>query len=252
MITIIHVNTERTWRGGERQVFELVSRLPGDEFRSVVAAPFKSALMDRIRESGIPAVPLRSTGELSLRQYFDLKQASEHFKADLFHVHTSHGLVSAGCVRDRSRHPMHVVYSRRTDFHLRTGFLGISRRKYLWGADRIVSVSNAIKNVLITDGIPADRITTVYSGIDLTRFDPEADGTPVRDELGIPPDAYVVGMVAALAPHKDPATYLRAAEIIGRMHPHVCFLLVGAGSLWEEISGLKHRSGLGDRFIMTG
>lgn len=252
MISIIHVNTERTWRGGEKQVFHLASQLPADEFRSVIAAPQKSALFDKAVENGIPVVRLRSTGELSLRQYFDLKYAVKKYQAQLIHVHTSHGLISAAMVRDIAKLPVKVIYSRRTDFHLRTGFLGISRKKYLWGTDQILSVSDGIKRVLIEDGIPESRIQTIYSGIDIDALTHNADGTRFRHEFEIPENAVVVGMVAAFAPHKDPFNFIEAARIIHTSHPDVWFVFAGAGSMWDEVNTRISQTSLASRFILPG
>jgi L-malate glycosyltransferase len=252
MITVIHVDTERTWRGGEGQVYHLLSGLPAYGVRSIVAAPLKSALMDRARQAGLPAIPLRSTGEISLRQFQDLLKGSRKQNADIFHVHTAHGLISAALVRYWSERRIKVVCSRRTDFHLRTHFLNLSVRKYIWAADKILAVSNTIKNVLISDGIPNDRIETVYSGIDTDAFNPAEDGDPVRTELGIGAGCVTVTMVAALVPHKDPFTFLRAAERLADGFPRVYFLLVGAGDLWDEIRNAIQNSSLKDRFIMTG
>ncbi|MBN1297179.1 glycosyltransferase family 4 protein [bacterium] len=252
MITVVHIDTERTWRGGEGQVHHLVSRLPADRFRSIVAAPIKSALIDRVRRDGIPVIPLRSRGEISIRQYLDLVRGVRHFSANIIHVHTSHGLVSAGFVRDRVRSGIKIVYSRRTDFHLRTGFLGISKRKYLWGADRIIAVSDAIRTVLAEDGIPADRVLTIHSGIDVDRFDWAADGVDVRQEWGIPTGVLCVGMVAALAPHKDPMMFLRAVEIVGQEYPDTWFMIIGAGTMWNNVVDAQRRSSVGDRIVLTG
>ncbi|MBN1879779.1 glycosyltransferase family 4 protein [bacterium] len=252
MITVIHVDTERTWRGGEGQVLKLACGLKQHEIRSVIAAPSKSALMDRAKEAGLDCLTLRSTGELSIRQIKDVLRGTLRFNADLIHVHTSHGLVSSAIVRYLVSHPVKIIYSRRTDFHLRTGFLNLSRNKYRWGADRILSVSNGIKHVLVSDGIPEYMITTVYSGIDLSSFDPSDDGSSLRSELNIPLDSIVVGMVAALVPHKDPFTFLRAAEILERDNTQIVFILIGAGSMWGDLQAALNESPARNRFLMPG
>ena len=57
--------------------------------------------------------------------------------------------------------------------------------KYKFGVDRYVAISHAIKQVLVNDGIPADRIEVVHSGIDLGRFE-NADTEEVLRELLAP------------------------------------------------------------------
>ncbi len=252
MTTVIHVNTERTWRGGEAQVFHLARGIADYGFSSVIAAPLKSALLDKARNENLANVYLRSTGEFSYRQVFDLKRAVNKHNARIIHVHTAHGLISAGLVKKLFNPTIKIVYSRRTDFHLKTGFWGLSRKKYTLCPDRIVSVSDKIKHILISDGVPEKMITTVYSGIDPDAFNPDDDGMSIRNELNISPDHFVVGMVAALVKHKDPLTYLKAAETLSRSRPNVVFLLVGAGHLRENLTNALIDSPVQDQFIMTG
>ncbi len=251
-VTIIHVDTERTWRGGEAQVLHLANRLDKNRFYSIIAAPPKSALLDRAIEQKIPVIQLLDPGEISPRMIWTLMKACRQYNARLLHVHTSHGLIGAGlCRQFMSSHPR-VIYSRRTDFHLRTRMANLSLRKYLWGADHIISVSNGIRNVLISDGIPSERITTIYSGIDVNRFIADDPGTRVREECGIRPDQPVIGMIAALAPHKDPMTFFRAAEIVGDRFPDTVFLLAGVGKLWDNLSQTRQSSSIHSRFHMLG
>lgn len=252
MITVVHVNTERTWRGGEGQVFHLVRHLSEHGVRSIVAAPLKSALMDKVRSMEIPAIILRSTGEISFRQFQDLWKGARTYGADIFHVHTSHGLISAALAKFFCRRPLKVVYSKRTDFPLKTRFMNFSVKKYLIGADKILAVSNAIKNILIADGVPSDKVETIYSGIDVRAFEPDDKGKAVRSELGLDFEKVLVTMVAALAPHKDPLTFFRASELLADRYPQAVFLLIGAGELWNDLQNAVHKSPLKDRFLMLG
>jgi glycosyltransferase involved in cell wall biosynthesis len=252
MTAVIHVDTERTWRGGENQVFHLAKGLESQGFTSVIAAPFKSALMDKTRRDGLLNISLRSTREFSYHQMTDLRNAVKTYKAGIIHVHTSHGLISAGLVKKMFEPSLKIVYSRRTDFHLRTGLFGLSRKKYIWSADKIISVSDAIKKILVFDGLPEQRISTVYSGIDTESFSPGDDGRSIHEELKIASDTVIVGMIAALVTHKDPFTFFRAAELLAQSLPETMFLLVGAGHLREELQKALAHSPIRDRFVMTG
>ena len=66
--------------------------------------------------------------------------------------------------------PVRIV-SRRVDFSIfRHNFLGMNRYKYTKGADHIVAVAHKVKDVLIQDGIPPEKISVVHSGADMDRF----------------------------------------------------------------------------------
>jgi glycosyltransferase involved in cell wall biosynthesis len=74
----------------------------------------------------------------------------------------------------------------------------------------------------------------------------------VRAELGIDPDALVVGTIANLRPQKAYPDLLAAArEVVDRL-PHVQFVAVGQGPLEAEIRALHARLRLGDRLLLLG
>lgn len=252
MIRVLHIDTERTWRGGEAQVFGLASRLPSDEFQSVIACPRKSALLEKSEAIGLPILPLTGISEFSPRMLGHLVYGIRHFSVDLIHVHTSHGLIVADCARRFFRKQIPIVYSRRTDFHLRTRFLNLSRLKYSVCADRILTVSQAIRKVLIQDGLPESRIQTIYSGIDVETFHAGLHRDAVRESLGIGPNVKVVGMVGALVDHKDPMVFLRAATHVCSKMQDVIFILVGAGRLWDTLQTAHTEMALHEKFRMTG
>ena len=71
----------------------------------------------------------------------------------------------------------------------------------------------------------------IPNGIDLDRFRPDAAARArVRGELGIPPEAPLIGFVARVDPMKDHETFLRAAALLARRRPDAWFLLAGAGT----------------------
>jgi glycosyltransferase involved in cell wall biosynthesis len=73
-----------------------------------------------------------------------------------------------------------------------------------------------------------------------------------KQQLGIPPDACVVGMIGRLSYQKDPETFVRAAARLHAQLPHVRFLWVGDGELRDSVARLADRMGISKNFIMTG
>ena len=70
----------------------------------------------------------------------------------------------------------------------------------------------------------------IPNGIDLDRFRPDAAARArVRGELGIPPEAPLIGFVARVDPMKDHETFLRAAALLARRRPDAWFLLAARG-----------------------
>ncbi|MFC1672337.1 glycosyltransferase family 4 protein [Planctomycetota bacterium] len=79
-----------------------------------------------------------------------------------------------------------------------------------------------------------DPNTVIPSGIDFDRFDTSASGTALREQVGIPPETPVAGMVSQLVPWKNHRDFLRAAAAILKKLPEVHFLMVGSDSFGDH------------------
>lgn len=94
----------------------------------------------------------------------------------------------------------------------------------------------------------AEGITVLYNGVDLQEFSPQPQvRDSVRERLGIPKDALVVGSVGRMVPLKDFATLLKAAEVLVPETPNLYVVLVGSGSelprLQDYVANSHHLAG---------
>lgn len=84
-------------------------------------------------------------------------------------------------------------------------------RHTIRSADRVVAVSEFIKDMAVRLGAPEERVEVIYLGVDSERFRPASDRDALREELGIPVDALVVGTLRRLVPEKRVEDLIRAA-----------------------------------------
>src|SRR5260370_27753424 len=118
-----------------------------------------------------------------------------------------------------------LVAARRVDFHV--GRFGAWRRP-----DRIIAVSEAVKRILIGDGIAADAITVVPDGIDVEEIQKAA--TPaldIRSQLRIPAGAPLAVHAAALVDHNDQRPLVRAARHAHEPEPALHWIIAAEGPL---------------------
>ena len=87
-------------------------------------------------------------------------------------------------------------------------------------------VSKAIRQWLREEVRVRSPVTQIYNGIDTDAYRPGPEGAAVREELGVPADAWVVGMVARSDPIKDPATLFRAFRKLRERVPRACLVSV--------------------------
>ena len=93
---------------------------------------------------------------------------------------------------------------------------------------RIVCCSESARAVYARQGFAAERLTVIPNGFDTDVFRPDpAARLDVRRELGLAPDATLIGLVARYDPFKDHANFLRAAAALKGRLPDVHFLLCG-------------------------
>ncbi len=122
-------------------------------------------------------------------------------------------------------------------------------------SDAVVAVSVGQAEYLRDEeGIVPERIVVIHNGVDTASFGPRLQGEALeraRQELGLPPDAPVVVIVAALRPEKNHALLLRAlARCRCRRAPHL--LVVGGGPEEERIRSVAREEGLHDRIHWLG
>jgi len=118
-----------------------------------------------------------------------------------------------------------LIASRRVAFHLKGN--AFSRWKY-HQVDCFVAASNAIRDMLIGDGIDANRVVTVYEGIDLHRVQGEPAAN-IHAEFWLPTHAPIVGAVAALTQEKGHKYLIDAAALVVREVPDARFVILGDG-----------------------
>ncbi len=100
---------------------------------------------------------------------------------------------------------------------------------------------------------PASKVHVIPNGVDVDRFRPQPDaGAAIRQELGIPTDAPVCGIVAALRPEKNHLLFLRAAALVKHDLPAAHFVITGEGPEREKIEAALRGNPLENCVHMTG
>jgi L-malate glycosyltransferase len=224
----IHIDTARTWRGGQNQVLLTVLGMRAMGHRAMLVAHPAGELRQRAQE-GLELVPLTPKTEMDLGAAWRLSRAIKRLQPDIIHAHDPHGVAMAALALSMSTQLAKppLVAARRVDFHLRGNAL--SRWKYRQ-VDCFICASEAVRKMLIADGVPAARAVTVHEGIDLGHVDaaPPAD---LHADLWLPHNSPIVGNVAALVPHKGQRHLIEAAAMVIQKVPDARFVIAGEGEL---------------------
>jgi glycosyltransferase involved in cell wall biosynthesis len=105
-----------------------------------------------------------------------------------------------------------------------------------WLSDRVVTVSQLNREEAFKAGLaPAEKLMTIYSGIEYDRFRVQVDKAQKCASLGLKPEQPIIGMIGRLSPQKAPLDFVAAARLVLQARPDAQFLMVGDGPLAEEV-----------------
>jgi glycosyltransferase involved in cell wall biosynthesis len=234
----LHVDTARTWRGGQNQVLLTVNGLRAIGHRTALVAHPDGELRRRSAE-GMELIPIAPRTEMDLPAAWKLSRAIRRLGPDIVHAHDAHGVamaalalsIGAGSARHTGGRAPALVAARRVDFHLRGNSLSRWKHRQV---DCFIAASEAIRQMLVADGVPPERTVTVHEGIDVEHV-VSAPLVNVHEAFWLPHHAPVVGNVAALVPHKGQRHLVDAARLVVQEVPDARFLILGEGELREPL-----------------
>jgi glycosyltransferase involved in cell wall biosynthesis len=247
-VRVAHLDTGRTWRGGQQQVLLLLDGLRRRGVESLLLAP-DGPLLERARAAGHHARPWNAHGEWDAGAVIAAARTLRAFGPDVAHLHSAHAH-ALGILAARFGGRPAVVVSRRVDFAV--AVTPWSRLKYRLPVDRYFCISRGVMEVMRRGGIPEHRLALVPSGV---AFATEAEvraAPDLRAALGLAPGTPLVGTVAALAPHKNHADLLRAAARVCAARGDVHFVWFGEGECRAAVERERRALRLESRVHLLG
>lgn len=264
MLNVLHLNPTKTWRGGEQQTLYLAQFLQKQHISQIICGNPQSELEKKCQNLNIPYLPIKIRGEWD---FLSVKFLTEYIiknKIQILHAHTakahSIGLYAKKWSQKHS-YSFKFLVSRRVDFSIHkykwSVLNQIAKKKYLAEEiDAYIAISKNVKNILIQDGIPEQKIHVIYSGIDLNRFKEKPSQEKIKilkSSLGIT-NEIILGNVAALVDHKDHKTLLQAISILKQNPdlPKFKLLIIGDGELKSVLLKMANELFIDDIVIFTG
>lgn len=235
-LRILHLDTERGFRGGERQVQLLAEGLRRRGHESLIAGPGGSELCAVLATDGFSVALWPRPRLLGMRSPLLarwLRARAAEFRADLVHAHTGNAHTAA-VAAFAGRLP--IVVTRRVDFAVKGNLL--SRRKYLAPGQQYLAISSGVRDALLAGGVPPARIALVPSGVEASRV-LGGSGAALRAEWLGPDKGPLVGFVGALVDHKAPWILAQAAPLLRRRLPGARVVFVGEGECRPRLEALR-------------
>lgn len=246
---ILHLSSEKTWRGGEQQIAYLIEELRLQNIESVVVVRAGSAFEEHCRKHGLDYVQANYRNEFDIGTALLIKRTARLKGVDLVHIHTgkSHGLAVLAA-KLGMKTPM--ILSKRTDHPIKPNWF--SRYKFNFEQIKnILCVSNKIKEIIDRDLKDKSRSIAVHSGIDLAKFKFEKKNY-FHEFFHLDRNIRFVGNTSAISEHKDYFTFVDTAEKVCEKNQNVRFLIIGNGPLESEIRSYISSKKLEGKVLLTG
>jgi len=221
---------EDYFTGAAIQLRELVLGLKARGHEVAVATRPSEIWVEKMRAASVPHFPLPMASEVDLRSVKALVRILESRRVQVVHAHKGKARTLAMIAGLFVRIPV-LVLNRGVSFPLdRFNRLGYTTRR----VTAIVAVCASIKQGLIRQGVPAEKIEVIYSGTDTDRFHPDVDGGAVRRELGLGPEHFLVTQIG-IRSWKGNDDVLEAMAAVADRLPHARLLFVGANEAKAKI-----------------
>jgi len=221
--------------GAETQLAALAKGLDRSRFKATVFCFYATgALVRELRDAGIEVVALEKRGRWDvahfLRRFYLQMRA---VRPDVIHSFMGPPNLIATLMQPFGGRPR-VVWGVRSsqmklsDYDVTWRLTFALERRLSHLPDAIIANSFAGRDHLIAKGFCATRLSVVPNGIDVGRYEADAEaGQALRAEWGVGEQDRLIGLVARLDTKKDHVGFLRAASILSGQRSDVRFVLIG-------------------------
>lgn len=239
---VLHINTEKGWRGGERQTLFTLKGLNERGVWCGLIAAEGGPLAEKASEAGIRVFPLEMKGPADLISAYRIARLCKKEQVSVLHLQTSHACSLAAFSRIfGNKIPM--IAARRVDFAIRSAW------KYN-RFDRVVPISRAIEKILIEGGVDKKRIRLIPSGVE-TRITNAENRERIRKELCGEND-FLIGAIGHLTDHKGQSYLIAAMPAILAAIPSARLFIAGGGELRQKLEEQTRELGLADKVVFAG
>lgn len=227
-IKILYVHGITEIGGAETDLLAILQDLHRDHFSPSVACPPTGALVERMRDIGIPVIPfsfpawrklkdlwrlpfaVRSLAAVLHKEKFDLVHSNDYWWTPM--VWLASRISGIPCLV----HVRQEIEPRRV------------KQYWLTKPARLLAICRDIRQAAIHGGVDPHRVQVVYSGLNLSSIGHLPSGR-IRARYGLSPGQPVIGAVANLFPRKGYESLLKALAEIRVVIPDIHCIIVGEG-----------------------
>jgi glycosyltransferase involved in cell wall biosynthesis len=254
---ILYVHGIEAVGGAERDLVSLLKTLDRQKWEPHVVCSGTGPFRDQLQAVAVPTHALSLPPWRKVHSFFQRRSAVRRLEAlvnqldpAMIHVNDIWWVPhTVRAIANRRSNPVPIVA------HVRQEIEPAKVRRYeLDRVEAVIAISRQIEQSLIAGGVSVKSVRTVYSGIDLSERQLTHDDQAIRQMIGIPNGAVLLGTIANLFPRKGYEVMLRALPAIIRAIPTVHYVIVGSddNDYADRLKRLAHELKIADRVHIVG
>jgi glycosyltransferase involved in cell wall biosynthesis len=267
-IRVLHPITRLIVGGAQENTMLTAALLDPTRFEvEVLSGPqtgSEGSLIEEVRARGVPLTILpdllRQVSPLhDLRAFWQMVQLMRKNRYTIVHTHSSKAGILGRLAARAAGVPVIIHTVHGWSFHdymspfVRATYIFLERLCAGMTDCMIVVTGRDIEKGQQQNIGKPEQYRLVRSSIQLDEFDPALfDRAAVRQELGIPIDAPVLGNIGRFSSQKNPQAWVRVAMHTAQEVPDLHLLLVGDGPLRSEVAAQLNEAGLANRALLPG
>ena len=254
---ILYVHGIEAIGGAERDLIALLKTLDRRKWEPHVVCPGTGPFREQLHTIAVPTYALSLPPWRKPLAVFQRRSAVVHLEAlvnrldpAMIHVndiwwvpHTVRAIAS------RTSNPVPIVAHVRQEIEpAKVGRYELDR------VEAVIAISKQVEQSLMAGGVSVKNVRIVYSGIDISEGQLTHDDQAIRQMIGLPNGAVLLGTVANLFPRKGYEVMLRALPAILRAVPTVHYVIVGSDdhNYADRLKRLAHELKVADRVHIVG
>ena len=243
MIKVLHIITDSNVAGAGHQLLALIGASDASAYTMEVVLPTSSKLVPLLAGRGIPyhEAPHIAEKSFSLAGVRTLHKVIKRLTPDIVHTHSSlSGRIAARlygrCRVVHTRHSAFPIAGWRKRFPFRQ-LAGLMNNRL---SDLVIAISPASVENLLDMGTKKDKIRMMFNGTAPVRSFTEDEVNALKEKYSIPPDVFVLAIMARLTEVKGHDHILDAAKAV----PDVLILIAGDGERRAHLEERIAREGI--------
>jgi glycosyltransferase involved in cell wall biosynthesis len=256
-IRVLQLITSLERGGAENHLLALLTHADRQAFDLETAViSGEGELVPVFRQAGIPVHLLKSRSRFDPLALGRLVRLLRDGQFDIVHSHLFRADIYAGLAVARlgERRPLLVSTRHNDDRFFLNPFVGLIHYGVSSRQDLIIAISDHIARFTVSRGVRhPERVRRVYHGIEPPVTQAlEREGQHIRQELGIAPDAFLVGNVGRLALQKGQRHLIAAMPLLLERVPRARAIIAGRGDLEDYLRDLAQEMGVADHVHVLG